>query len=207
MDYYGRWKALHYSAKRFYAPLLISAEEEGTSVAISVTNDTLEMVSGELEWKLRDQNSAVVQHDKLAVQVDSLSAAVFAELDFASILDTRGKLGQHYLEFSLKVGGDTVSEGTVLFVKPKHFPLQPAGLKAVMSEEADYYAIDVIADAFSMYIELDFADADARFSDNFFHLSGGDTKRIQLSKEEVSPGASLEQLRQSLTLRSLADSY
>ncbi len=29
IDYYGRWKALHYYAKRFFAPVLLSCEEEG----------------------------------------------------------------------------------------------------------------------------------------------------------------------------------
>ena len=29
IDYYGRWKALHYYAKRFFAPFMISCEEEG----------------------------------------------------------------------------------------------------------------------------------------------------------------------------------
>jgi beta-mannosidase len=27
LDYYGRWKALHYAARRFYAPVLLSAED------------------------------------------------------------------------------------------------------------------------------------------------------------------------------------
>lgn len=29
IDYYGRWKALHYAARRFFAPVLLSCEEEG----------------------------------------------------------------------------------------------------------------------------------------------------------------------------------
>ena len=29
IDYFGRWKALHYYAKRFFAPLLLSCKEEG----------------------------------------------------------------------------------------------------------------------------------------------------------------------------------
>ncbi|MEJ2212228.1 MAG: glycoside hydrolase family 2 protein, partial [Anaerolineae bacterium] len=28
LDYYGRWKALHYAARRFYAPLLLSIEDD-----------------------------------------------------------------------------------------------------------------------------------------------------------------------------------
>ena len=29
IDYFGRWKALHYAEKRMFAPVLLSCEEEG----------------------------------------------------------------------------------------------------------------------------------------------------------------------------------
>lgn len=63
IDYYGRWKALHYAAKRFFAPVMISAEEEGElsqnpkineyhpaplekSFRLNVCNETLRDVTG-----------------------------------------------------------------------------------------------------------------------------------------------------------------
>ena len=33
IDYWGRWKALHYYAKRFFAPVMISCEEESWMTA------------------------------------------------------------------------------------------------------------------------------------------------------------------------------
>ncbi len=39
IDYYGRWKALHYMARRFYAPVLLSCEEEGTLTQTTCVND------------------------------------------------------------------------------------------------------------------------------------------------------------------------
>jgi beta-mannosidase len=46
IDSFGRWKALHYTAKRFYSPVLASACEEGACVSLHVTNDTLYRVDG-----------------------------------------------------------------------------------------------------------------------------------------------------------------
>ena len=58
IDYYGRWKALHYYAKRFFAPVMLSCEEQSwmtveadmnrqhfefeKSIRLNVTNETLE---------------------------------------------------------------------------------------------------------------------------------------------------------------------
>ena len=62
IDYTGRWKALHYYAKRFFAPVMISCQEEGMmsqvadmnrehfefekSIHLNVTNETMEPQDG-----------------------------------------------------------------------------------------------------------------------------------------------------------------
>ena len=38
IDYFGRWKALHYYARRFFAPVMISCEEEGLLTQSMNTN-------------------------------------------------------------------------------------------------------------------------------------------------------------------------
>ena len=52
LDYFGRWKALHYAARRFYAPLLLSIEDEPTCQGLYVTNDLRECWNGTLRWSL-----------------------------------------------------------------------------------------------------------------------------------------------------------
>ncbi|MBE3102299.1 MAG: glycoside hydrolase family 2 protein, partial [Firmicutes bacterium] len=81
IDYYGRWKALHYYAKRFYAPILVSAYDERTKVNIYVNNDTLEDIEGTIEWKLRDNTSGIIHGDKQDAVVASLKAKNCIELD------------------------------------------------------------------------------------------------------------------------------
>ncbi len=52
IDYYGRWKALQYYIRRFYAPVLVSAKEEGTDVELWVSNETVSECDGTLSWNL-----------------------------------------------------------------------------------------------------------------------------------------------------------
>ncbi|EKC44765.1 beta-mannosidase, partial [human gut metagenome] len=42
IDYYGNWKALHYQAKRAFAPVLVDAVKEGEDLNIYVMSDKLE---------------------------------------------------------------------------------------------------------------------------------------------------------------------
>ena len=70
IDYTGRWKVLHYAAKRFFAPVMLSCEEESwltqkpdmnrehfaykKSIRLNVTNETREEQTLVVRWALRD---------------------------------------------------------------------------------------------------------------------------------------------------------
>ena len=56
VDYFGRWKALQYMARRFYAPLLVSGVEDvkGRKVDLYVTSDRRENCQGSLRWTITD---------------------------------------------------------------------------------------------------------------------------------------------------------
>jgi len=49
-DYFGRWKALHYAARRFYAPLLLSIED-APRVSRSSQRDLREAWQGSVRWR------------------------------------------------------------------------------------------------------------------------------------------------------------
>jgi len=81
IDYFGRWKALHYYAKRFFAPVLISCHEEGIlsqdtnvnaepfahkkSARLNVSNETLRDFSGTVRWSLRRPDASVIEEGGL----------------------------------------------------------------------------------------------------------------------------------------------
>ena len=56
VDYFGRWKALHYLARRFYAPVLVSGAEDAKAgkVDVYVTSDRMSDCQGKLTWTVTD---------------------------------------------------------------------------------------------------------------------------------------------------------
>lgn len=136
IDYYGRWKALHYAAKRFFAPVLISAEEEGEitqnpkinefhpapirrSIRLNVANETMAQVEGVVHWALRRADGLALQEGRQAVTVPALTSLWLDTLDFG---DT--SLTATYASYSLEVNDQIMSEGTALFCAPKHFAFE-----------------------------------------------------------------------------------
>jgi beta-mannosidase len=201
IDYYGRWKALHYFARRFFAPVLLSACEEGTRVGLYVTNDSWQTVPGEIIWKLRDNYSRVLQTGTCSVTVDPLTAKQCAELDFSDRLPGLSEQRRSYLEFALRVGGATVSAGTVLFVKEKHFEFVDPGLRVDLLRQDGRLVVTVKSKAFAKFVELGLGEIDARFSDNYFDLSAGEEQQVII--EKLSRPAELAELKARLTARSI----
>ncbi len=205
IDYYGRWKALHYSAKRFFAPVLVSACDEGTKIRLNISNETLEKTSGTIRWKLVRNRTGIVSQGTFEVNTAPLSSEYFEDLDFTGDLLTKEEKQNSYFEYSYSVDGNTVGEGIVLFVKPKHFNFLNPGIETEVVESGDRYLINVKAGELAKYVWLDLKGNDCIFSDNCFDLSKDGTRQITVMKESLEEETSCALLSESLTVTSIFD--
>ena len=89
IDNFGRWKALHYFAKKFYAPVLLSLCEEGTNVEIHLTNDKAVDVTCQVDWKLRTNSTEVIKEGTVQSTVEKLSAKKLESLSFNELTDEK----------------------------------------------------------------------------------------------------------------------
>ncbi len=181
IDYFGRWKALHYAEKRMFAPILISCEEVGEmterpycilernhgiekSARLHVANETLEAVSGTVIWELRLPDASVIKEGKADVTVPALDGVWLDKLDFSDY-DERSV----YISYRFEKDGEVISKGSALFTPPKHFKFENPNLQVI--REGD--TIKVNASAYAKSVEIMAVDGDVRFSDNYFDMNAG----------------------------------
>ncbi|WP_298841437.1 glycosyl hydrolase 2 galactose-binding domain-containing protein [uncultured Clostridium sp.] len=207
IDYFGRWKALQYAARKFFSPILISACEEGPIVSLHLSNETMKKVSGDIVWKLRDAKSNIIESFKENIKIDALTSIKYADLDFNMILDSNDKKRNCYLEFKFIIDGKIISDGTVLFVKSKHFNFIDPKLDINIIENDNSFTLDISCKSYAKFVEIDFTEIDAIFSDNYFDLSAGTIKTIQVKKDDLSSLVSIEELRKQLKIRSVFDTF
>ena len=187
IDYYGRWKALHYAAKRFFAPVMISAEEEGElsqnpkineyhpaplekSFRLNVCNETLRDVTGEVVWALRTPDGAIVRQGHQALTIPAMSAKWLDKVDCAD-----ASLTGHYVSFAFVVDDVAMSEGTCIFCAPKHFEFTDPQLTA----ETHGDTIIVTSHAYAKQVWLESEDADLLLDENAFDMNPG-TKVVRV---------------------------
>lgn len=189
IDYYGRWKALHYAAKRFFAPVMISAEEEGElsqnpkineyhpaplekSFRLNVCNETLRDVTGEVVWALRTPDGEIVRQNQQTLTIPAMSAKWLDKVDCAD-----ASLTGHYVSFAFVVDNVAVSEGTCIFCAPKHFEF----IDPRLTVETHGDTIIVTSHAYAKQVWLESEDADLLLDDNAFDMNPG-TKVVRVVK-------------------------
>ena len=67
--------------------------------------------------------------------------------------------------------------------------------------------MDISCKSYAKFVEIDFTEIDAIFSDNYFDLSAGTIKTIQVKKDDLSSLVSIEELRKQLKIRSVFDTF
>lgn len=92
IDYFGRWKALHYGARRFYAPVMVSAcekEELSSEISYFVNNDTLEPFQGRVEAALIDRDFGVFWEYEESITVEPMSVKQSFAIDYQHVISGR----------------------------------------------------------------------------------------------------------------------
>lgn len=203
IDYYGRWKALHYYAKRFFAPILLSCEEEGLlsqslnvnaepfevkkSIRLNVSNETRYDETVTIRCQVRDAAAEIIEEDEITLTVNALSSKWMDAIDLPDL-----SLYEHYVSYQLLKEEEQISEGTVLFCPPKHFHFEEPSLLYRIEENE----IVVFSDVYAKGVEIRNKNDDLILSDNFFDLNGrNEEKRVTILKGEP----------EGITIRSVYD--
>ena len=203
IDYFGRWKAFHYAAKRFYAPLLLSVEDAPPHMAVHVTSDLLDDWQGTLRWSLETLAGDVSANGEEAVTAVSLADTPITNIDFSDQVSDANKR-EVVLVCELWEGEQRVSLCVTPFIPSKHLSLVNPELRVAVHQQEDEVAFDVTAVSLARFVELSIDGLDVVFSDNYFDVPHG---RNIIVTCPLPDGWSLEQIGQSLQVHSLYGSF
>lgn len=186
IDYFLRWKPLHYYAKKFYAPILLSALEDKGIVRFVISNETRDEVNAKVVWRLRDNKGNILEEYSKECKAPALEAIECSEADFTKVLESKDTCRTQYLEYILLKDNQEISRGTLLFCRPKHFQFLNPEIRYSVKEEADRYFITLNTDNYAKYLTIDSEKFDFVASDNCFDISKGEEKVIEIKKSDIT---------------------
>jgi beta-mannosidase len=201
-DYYGRLKALHYEAKRFFAPVTASALDCGDEIAYYAHNDSREDCRARLIVKLSDNRFNVLFEHSEDIDIPALSAFKVFDADFSRFLTEDNKT-EVFASYTLMPYGKPAQSGTNLFVKPKHYNFIKPNFETQITQNGEEFCLEVKADAYAKYVEVSFKNADPVLSGNFFDITSNEGVKITFT----CAGFTARDLQRQLEVFCIADSY
>ena len=192
IDYCGRLKALHYYAKRFFAPLMLSCEEQGLmtagkdlnrqyfdfekSIRLNVANETMQEEKVTVRWALRNAKAEIIKSGEETVTVPALTSVWMDKVEFPE-----ADIYCEYASYEMEKDGEIISAGTVNFSYPKYFRYEDPHLRCSVNGDE----ITVTADAYAKSVEILNENEDLILSDNYFDMNGG-TRTVKIESGDPS---------------------
>ncbi len=218
IEFTGRWKALHYAARRFYAPALVSAHVPGDE-QVTIGNyrkstmdvahlytvyDAPTPTKGVVCWDLMHIDGHRIGGGTRKVVLRPGEAVKQKTLDLHRLF----KKTSHddvYVRIGLEIDGERVSEETVLLASPRFMHLPRGKVRcAVKALDAHRFRLTFTSPVLQHRFAFDLDGLDYRASDNFFELYPQEAKSVVVTLKRKVTAA---KLREKLSWRSLVDTY
>lgn len=207
IDYYGRWKALHYMAKQFFAPVLISGVEdpEKSTVEIHLTSDRQTVLTALVSWTITDVNGTVLDEGAKETKTPIAGSRKVTTLRLKRLLKEHAAHNV-LVWLEAQVEGEPTQRNLVLFARPKYLDLRskPTIRRQVSRNEDGSFSVTLTSETVVLWTWIELQGVDAELSNNFIHLRPGITEAVRMR-----PGRTLtpRELERTITIRSLVDLY
>ena len=205
LDYYGRWKALHYYARRFYAPILVSPHQEEGNVAVYVVSDKTAPTATTLRVRIMTFDGKMLSDKSQPVTITPLSSKVYLTIPMLDITNLpNADLGKMFAVTDLTVDNKLISSNELFFVPKKDMHLPEAKIESALAagSATGTYTLHLASPVLARSVYISFGNVDAKPADNYFDLLPG--QPIDLT---ITSAASLEDLKSNLRVISLTDAF
>jgi beta-mannosidase len=203
VDYFGRWKALQYYARRFYNDVLLSPHVEDGRVKLYVVSDRTDPFRAQLHVRLLDVDGRVVSDITNPVEVSPLTSKVYQTLPVAAMLEGQDP-ARLFLYCELLAGGKVVSSNTLFFRPFKDLPLAAPNVSTVVARTRGLTTVTLSTDRLARAVHLSAEGLEGSFGDNFFDLLPG--QKVTVAFRGDRPFTA-EELRRRLRVRTLSDAF
>ncbi|HMF41377.1 MAG TPA: glycoside hydrolase family 2 protein [Polyangia bacterium] len=204
IDYYGRWKAEQYFARKFYAPVLVSPVLDKGTVSIWVVSDRRNDVQARLGVRVIDFAGNEVTRVDQAITLAANASRAYLTVKEADILKGADP-SKVVLVAEVDVPGEAPQRNLLYFKKTKDLQLPKPEVKLAVAPGANgAIAVSVTAKQLARNVFLASGAVDGFFEDNYFDLLPGETVTVSFRPHAPTTPAALQA---ALTATTIADTY
>src|SRR5258705_1098982 len=203
IDYYGRWKALQFYARRFYSNLLISPHVDGQNLDFYIVSDLLRTTQAQMKISLLGFDGQVLMNTDKAVTVTALHSQPYLSIPVSSLLSGKDTK-RIFLLCELLVDGKPVATNEYFFAPYKNLVMPTPRITTDVLPTKGGFKVSLSADKFARAVYLNVPGGDGVFSDNYFDLLPGRKMEVEYrTHSKMIP----DQFRNQIKIRSMVDAF
>lgn len=209
IEYSGKWKLLHYAAKKFFAPLAIFAFKKDEILYVYAINETRHAKNISACIAFKDfQGNSISAPININTTLESNTATCIWQ---KPIKELDIKPNEVFVYTQITTENYTVDD-TLFISKFKKCNLEKASIKYSIEEKEGIFHIILSTDKPAFYVSIESTGIKGHFSDNMFTLLPENQRDITFSmsnygNKDTTKNISKEELINSIKIISLRDTY
>ncbi|TRX70215.1 glycoside hydrolase family 2 protein [Carboxylicivirga sp. M1479] len=204
VDYYNRWKALHYKVRDAYAQVMVSTQTNNDKLDIYVVSDRIEESTGTLSIIVNDFTGQRIWSEELEVAIPVNTSEVLVSPLISKLLANHQE-NELVVNVVLRDDEMVLAQNEHYFVAPKDLNLKNVDVAYTLERLNDTeLKIKLSTDYLAKDLCLSFSNLDGHFSNNYFDLLPGNQREI-IFKSNTILSANVDTYE--LSTKSLVDSY
>ena len=197
-DYYGRWKAQHYFALKYFDKYLLSAYNRDGRLRVFAVSDNQSNVKAEFEVKVMTLTGEVVkQYNKKVVVPANTSTVLY---DITSEEAISGRKAEDLIIVSSLLVGDKLYTNNNYFVKQGALNFPKANIKTEVVKCEGGVEVTLSTDNFARAVYMATNETDNFFEDNYIDLLPNSSRKIK-----VRTSLSVEEFKRQLKIEHLGN--
>ena len=202
IDYFGKWKALHYSTKKAFQPVLINFLKTDSEIELHIISDLLESKEVDLNLKVLSFSGEVLYelNKSYLLQQNSTMKAESLSIDW---LNKNFDPNSSLLVASLFSEEIEISNNNYYLSEFKDIKLTKPLIEYEIDELINTFEVSFKSKNLVKNVFVDIASSQ-NFSDNYFDMIPGKEYKISINKEE---SLTLDDIKRKINFLSLFDTY
>jgi len=188
LDYYQRWKALHYKVREVNKPTIVVPELLDDQVNIYVVSDQLDPQKASLNLRLIDFAGNQLWNNQLDITIEPNSSQIYFSIPKKELIE-KNPQESIMLVAEIHNQDQKVDRGILYFERPKDLDLPDTQINIELVKDSSLYHLKIASDKLCKDLYLSLDQGEGFFSDNYFDLLPGETKEITL---KVEPGQEIK---------------
>ena len=203
IDYFGKWKALHYQTKKSFEETILSFHKNKNEIVVYFVTDKLDSEKYKYNFQLTDFSGKIYNSWTGEFNSNPNNSKVIRNINLSLISVDSDYFKDKFIFSYITHDDEIITEKTEYLTSLKNLKLTKPKFQYDVDIVGNFYEIKLISENLIKNLFID-SNSEYNFSDNYFDLLPNKEKIIRINRDNFSSASSFEE---SLRFTSLYDTY